>query len=72
MGWLRILWEGSAELQGYGIAPRVFLIVPMLMFTRGIISATVLVWSQVINGGLLLVVMWLAERWLGPVRALSN
>jgi len=61
-----------ALLLVWGVLLHVFLIVPMLMFTRGIISATVLVWSQVINGGLLLVVMWLAERWLGPVRALSN
>jgi hypothetical protein len=68
----RLSYKAMALLLVWGVLLHVFLIVPMLMFTRGIISATVLVWSQVINGGLLLVVMWLAERWLGPVRALSN
>jgi len=44
------------------------------MFIKGVIGAPVLVGSQIINGGLLLVVMWLAEQWRGgtlihPVRA---
>jgi hypothetical protein len=45
---------------------------PSRVFRR--VSAPVLVGSQIINGGLLLVVMWLAEQWrggalIGPVRA---
>jgi hypothetical protein len=57
-----------ALLLVWGVLLHIFLAGPMIMFTRDVISTTVLIWSQIINGGLLLVVMWLAEQWLG-VRA---
>jgi hypothetical protein len=70
----RMSYKAMAFILVWGVLLHVFLIVPMLMFITGVISATVLVWSQIINGGLLLVIMWLAEQWRGgalirPARA---
>jgi hypothetical protein len=65
----RLSYKAMACLVVWGVVLHVFLIVPMLLFTKGVISATALICSQIINGGLLLVAVWLAERWLGGVRA---
>jgi hypothetical protein len=70
----RLSYQAMAFLLAWGVLLHVFLAVPVLMFIKGGISAPVLVGSQIINGGLLLAVMWLAEQWRGgalvrPVRA---
>jgi hypothetical protein len=70
----RLSYKAMALLLVWGVLLHVFLVVPMLMLIKGVISTPVLVGSQIINGGLLLVAMWLAEQWRGgalvrPVRA---
>jgi hypothetical protein len=61
----RLSYKAMALLLVWGVLLHVFLVVPMLMLIKGVISTPVLVGSQIINGGLLLVVMWLAEQWRG-------
>jgi hypothetical protein len=73
----RLSYRARGLLLVWGVLLHVFLIAPMFMFIKGVISASVLVWSQILNGGLLLVVMWSAERWRGgaltrPVRESSK
>ncbi len=70
----QLSYTAMALLLVWGGVLHVFLAGPMLMFTKGLISATALIWSQIINGSLLLVMMWLVEHWRGgalarPVRA---
>jgi hypothetical protein len=52
-----------ALLIAWGVVLHAFLIGPMFAFVNGLIGGTALLWSQVVNGALLLVVAWLAERW---------
>jgi hypothetical protein len=49
----------------WGVVLHAILAVPMLLFASGKISNTVLVWLQLLNAPLLLLVMWFAERWRG-------
>jgi hypothetical protein len=65
----RLSYKAMALLLVWGVLLHVFLAGPMIMFIKGLINATVLNWSQIINGGLLLVAMWLAERWHGGALA---
>jgi hypothetical protein len=71
----RLSHKAMALLLVWGVLLHALLMVPMFMFINGVISAPVLVGSQIVNGGLLLVVMWLAEKWRGgalirPARAI--
>jgi hypothetical protein len=70
----RLSYKAMALLLVCGVLMNVCLAGPTIMFIKGLISETSLVWSQIINGSLLLAVMWLAEQWRGgalvrPVRA---
>jgi hypothetical protein len=58
-------YKAMALLIVWGIGLHAILAVPMLLFARGSISNTALVWPQILNAPLLLLVMWLAERWRG-------
>jgi hypothetical protein len=57
--------KAMALLIVWGIVLHAILAVPMLLFVRGTISNTSLVWIQILNAALLLPVMWLGERWRG-------
>jgi hypothetical protein len=58
-------YKAMALLIVWGVVLHVILAVPMLLFARGAISNTVLVWPQILNAALLLLVTWLGERWRG-------
>ncbi|MCD0505105.1 HXXEE domain-containing protein [Bordetella petrii] len=66
----RFSYKALAFLLVLGVLLHAFLIVPVFMFTKGVISAPALVWSQIMNAGLLLVATRLAEKWCGhfPIR----
>jgi hypothetical protein len=57
--------KAMALLIAWGIVLHAILAVPMLLFVRGTLSSTILVWLQILNAALLLPVMWLGERWRG-------
>jgi len=48
-----------------GVLGHAVLATALVMFLSGIISESVLIVSQIANGGLLLVLTWSAERWRG-------
>jgi hypothetical protein len=50
----------------WGLVLHVFLIAPMFLFVNGRIGQAALVWSQIVNAALLLLVFWLAEQWHKP------
>jgi len=59
----RLSYKAMALLIFWGVMLHVLLIGPIFMFLNGLISATALVWSQVINAALLFVIPWLGEQW---------
>jgi len=70
----RLSYKAMALLVVWGVLLHVFLAGPLFMFINGLINATTLVASQIVNAGLLLLVTWLGEQWLSgvssqPVRA---
>jgi hypothetical protein len=50
----------------WGVVLHVFLVAPMFLFVNGRIGQAALVWSQIVNAALLLLVFWLAEQWHKP------
>jgi hypothetical protein len=58
-------YKAMALLIVWGIVLHAILAVPMLLFARGSISNAVLVWPQILNAALLILIMWLGERWRG-------
>ncbi|MDQ7981690.1 HXXEE domain-containing protein [Paraburkholderia sp. SARCC-3016] len=56
-GKARLSYKAMALLPACGVLLHVFLAGTTIMFIKGFISATVLIWSQIINAGLLLAVM---------------
>ena len=60
-------YRALALLIAWGVALHAFLIGPVFAFVNGLIGSTALAWSQVANGALLLLIIWLADRWAsGP------
>jgi hypothetical protein len=51
----------------WGVILHVILAGSLAMFVNGLISGATVVWTQIINAGLLVLVLWLAERWQGGV-----
>jgi hypothetical protein len=58
-------YRAMALLLAWGIVLHALLIAPVFLFVNGMISQAALVWSQVLNAALLLLVSWLAEQWHG-------
>ena len=50
-----------------GVILHVILARSVISFAQGLISSTTLVWVQIINAGLLLLILWLGEKWRGGV-----
>jgi hypothetical protein len=70
----RLGYKAMVSLLVWGVLLHVFLIGPLFMCINGLISATTLVATQIVNAGLLLGAAWLGEKWLGgsswnPVRS---
>jgi hypothetical protein len=65
----RLSYKAMALLLVWGVILHVILAGSMLMFVNGRIGETTLVWAQIINAGLLLLVPWLGENWPGGVLA---
>jgi hypothetical protein len=50
-----------------GVILHVILAGSMISFVNGLISGTTLVWVQILNAGLLPLILWLGEKWRGGV-----
>lgn len=57
--------KAMAWLLACGVLGHAVLATALVMFLSGIISESVLIVSQIANGGLLLLLTWSAERWRG-------
>ncbi|QIF02717.1 HXXEE domain-containing protein [Roseimicrobium sp. ORNL1] len=61
----RMSYATLALLVAAGILAHAVLMVPMLLFLKGTIGSTLLVLLQVMNPFLLMLTLWLGERWRG-------
>lgn len=61
----RMSYAALALLVAAGMLAHAVLMVPMLLFLKGIIGSTSLVLLQVVNPFLLMFILWLGERWRG-------
>jgi hypothetical protein len=59
----RLSYKAMALLLFWGVNLHVILAGSVVMFVNGRIGQTALVWAQIINAGLLLLVPWLGENW---------
>ncbi len=63
----RLSYKAMALLILWGVILHVILAGSIIMFVHSLISSTTLVWVQIINAGLLLLIPWLGEHWRGGV-----
>jgi hypothetical protein len=63
----RLGYRAVALLVVWGVILHVILAGSLAMFVNGLISTTTLVWIQIINAGLLVLVLWLGEQWRSGV-----
>jgi hypothetical protein len=69
----RLSYKAMVLLLVWGVMLHVILVGSLKMYISGLISRTAVVWAQIMNAGLLVLVLWLAERWrcgalIRPVR----
>src|SRR5262249_33656508 len=66
----RLSYKAMALLLVWGVMIHVILRASLNTYIHGFISRTTVVWTQIINAGQLVLVLWLAERWRGgaPIR----
>jgi hypothetical protein len=60
-------YGAMAWLLSWGVILHVILAGSIFMFIHGRIGPTTLVWLQIMNAGLLLLIPWLGEQWRGGV-----
>ncbi|MCP3406774.1 HXXEE domain-containing protein [Bradyrhizobium sp. CCGB01] len=58
-------YRAMAFLIVWGVVLHATLAGPLMLSVRGVISDTLVVWLQILNAALLLLVTWLGERWRG-------
>ncbi len=63
----RLSYKAMALLIFWGVILHVILAGSVILFVHGLISSTKLVWVQIVNAGLLLLIPWLGEEWRGGV-----
>ncbi len=63
----RLSYQAMALLILWGVMLHIILAGSVILFINGLISSTTLVWVQIINAGLLLLIPWLGEKWRGGV-----
>jgi len=65
----RLSYRAMPLIVVWGVVLHAFLIAPTFLFVNGKIGEPVLVWSQIVNAALLLLIFWFAERWHGGALA---
>ena len=63
----RLSYKAMALLIIWGLVLHVVLAGSVIMFVNALISSTTLVWVQIVDAGLLLLILWLGEEWRGGV-----